>query len=53
MLSSSIAGTLRERSDSILVLKGGELMEQRTHEALVALSGLYSELFHLQAAGYR
>jgi ATP-binding cassette subfamily B protein len=40
-------------ADRILVLKGGELVEQGTHEALVELGGLYSELFHLQAAGYR
>jgi ATP-binding cassette, subfamily B, bacterial len=40
-------------ADRILVLKGGELVEQGTHEALVALGGLYSELFQLQAAGYR
>jgi ATP-binding cassette, subfamily B, bacterial len=40
-------------ADRILVLKGGELAEQGTHEALVALGGLYSELFQLQAAGYR
>jgi ATP-binding cassette, subfamily B, bacterial len=40
-------------ADRILVLGGGELVEQGTHEALVALGGLYSELFQLQAAGYR
>jgi ATP-binding cassette subfamily B protein len=40
-------------ADRILVLKNGELVEQGTHEALVALGGLYSELFQLQAAGYR
>ena len=40
-------------ADRILVLKGGELVEQGTHEALVELAGLYSELFQLQAAGYR
>jgi ATP-binding cassette, subfamily B, bacterial len=40
-------------ADRILVLKNGELVEQGTHEALVSLGGLYSELFQLQAAGYR
>jgi ATP-binding cassette subfamily B protein len=40
-------------ADRILVLKGGRLVEQGTHEALVSLGGLYSELFQLQAAGYR
>ena len=40
-------------ADRILVLKGGELVEAGTHEALVAHGGLYAELFQLQAAGYR
>jgi ATP-binding cassette subfamily B protein len=40
-------------ADRILVLQGGELVEQGTHEALVAQGGLYAELFHLQAAAYR
>jgi ATP-binding cassette subfamily B protein len=40
-------------ADRILVLKGGELVEQGTHEALLAQAGLYSELFQLQAAGYK
>ena len=40
-------------ADRILVLKGGELVEQGTHESLVEQRGLYAELFQLQAAGYR
>jgi ATP-binding cassette subfamily B protein len=40
-------------ADRILVLRGGELAEQGTHEDLVARGGLYAELFQLQAAGYR
>jgi ATP-binding cassette subfamily B protein len=40
-------------ADRILVLRGGELIDQGTHEELVARGGLYAELFGLQAAGYR
>jgi ATP-binding cassette subfamily B protein len=40
-------------ADRILVLQGGELVEQGTHDELVAKKGLYAELFSLQAAGYR
>jgi ATP-binding cassette subfamily B protein len=40
-------------ADRILVLQGGRMVEQGTHEALVTQGGLYAELFHLQAAGYR
>src|SRR5256884_861954 len=40
-------------ADRILVLQGGELIDQGTHEELVARGGLYAELFSLQAAGYR
>jgi ATP-binding cassette subfamily B protein len=40
-------------ADRILVLAGGEIMEQGTHQQLVALGGRYAELFELQAAGYR
>ncbi|MGE5742989.1 MAG: ABC transporter ATP-binding protein [Gemmatimonadota bacterium] len=40
-------------ADRILVLQGGELVDQGTHDELVARGGLYAELFSLQAAGYR
>ena len=40
-------------AERILVLQGGELVDQGTHEELVARGGLYAELFSLQAAGYR
>jgi ATP-binding cassette subfamily B protein len=40
-------------ADRILVLRNGELVEQGTHDQLVAAGGLYGELFQMQAAGYR
>jgi len=40
-------------ADRIIVLSGGEVVEQGTHEELVAADGLYAELFGMQAAGYR
>ncbi len=40
-------------AERILVLQGGELIDQGTHEELVTKGGLYAELFGLQAAGYR
>jgi ATP-binding cassette, subfamily B, bacterial len=40
-------------ADRILVLKNGEIIEEGTHAELVARPGLYSELFAMQAEGYR
>jgi ATP-binding cassette subfamily B protein len=40
-------------ADRILVLQGGMLIEQGTHVELLAQSGLYAELFALQAKGYQ
>jgi ATP-binding cassette subfamily B protein len=40
-------------ADRIVVLAGGTVVEQGTHEALLASQGLYAELFEMQAAGYR
>jgi ABC-type multidrug transport system fused ATPase/permease subunit len=37
-------------SDQILVLKGGVVAEQGTHEQLMALAGVYAELYHVQFA---
>ena len=40
-------------ADRILVLRGGAIAEQGTHDELVTADGLYAELFAMQAAGYR
>jgi ATP-binding cassette subfamily B protein len=40
-------------ADRILVLAGGAVEAQGTHEELLARQGRYAELFELQAAGYR
>ena len=40
-------------ADRILVLEQGFIAEQGSHNELLALGGKYSELFELQAAGYR
>jgi ATP-binding cassette subfamily B protein len=40
-------------ADRILVLEGGTIREDGTHNQLVADGGTYAELFQMQAAGYR
>lgn len=40
-------------ADRILVLEGGHKKEIGSHEELLELNGLYAELFHLQAEGYK
>jgi ATP-binding cassette subfamily B protein len=40
-------------ADRIIVLENGETIEHGTHAELVAASGVYAELFAMQAAGYR
>jgi ATP-binding cassette subfamily B protein len=40
-------------AERIIVLRAGRIVAQGTHDELVGAPGLYSELFALQAAGYR
>jgi ATP-binding cassette subfamily B protein len=39
-------------ADKIVVIDGGRIAEAGTHEELIALGGIYAELFALQAAAY-
>ena len=40
-------------ADRIVVLAGGQLVEQGNHKQLMALGGRYAEMFEMQAASYR
>lgn len=40
-------------ADRIIVLSGGAVVEEGSHDELIAKQGLYAELFALQAEGYR
>jgi ATP-binding cassette, subfamily B, bacterial len=40
-------------ADKIVVMAGGEIIEQGSHEQLLADKGRYAHLFSLQAAGYQ
>jgi ATP-binding cassette, subfamily B, bacterial len=40
-------------ADRIVVLSGGRLTEEGTHQQLMALGGQYAEMFEMQAASYR
>jgi ATP-binding cassette, subfamily B, bacterial len=40
-------------ADRIIVLEGGTIAEQGSHDALIRIGGRYAEMFELQAANYR
>ncbi len=40
-------------ADRIVVLAGGQLVEEGDHARLIALGGRYAEMFEMQAASYR
>jgi ATP-binding cassette, subfamily B, bacterial len=40
-------------ADQIVVLESGRIVEQGSHDALLAKNGRYAQLFNLQAAGYQ
>lgn len=52
LLISHRLGTLRD-ADVIVVLDGGQVVEQGTHDELVARQGQYARLYALQASAYR
>ncbi|MDO8470116.1 MAG: ABC transporter ATP-binding protein [bacterium] len=51
LLISHRFSTVR-RAEKILVLDGGKLVEEGSHEKLLAQDGMYAHLFRLQAKGY-
>ena len=40
-------------ADHIVVMNGGHIVEEGSHDALIEADGVYARLFSLQAAGYR
>lgn len=52
ILISHRLSTVRD-ADDIVVLGGGQVVEQGTHSELLARGGAYARLFELQASGYR
>ncbi|MEO3775222.1 ABC transporter ATP-binding protein [Micromonospora sp. B9E7] len=51
LLISHRLGTVRD-ADVIVVLDGGLVAEQGSHDELIALGGRYAQLFRTQASGY-
>ncbi|MEU6999825.1 ABC transporter ATP-binding protein [Nonomuraea sp. NPDC046570] len=52
LLISHRLGAVRE-ADTLVVLDGGRIVEQGSHEELAGTGGVYARLFSLQASGYR
>ena len=40
-------------ADRILVLNGGKIVEEGSHEELMSVQGIYSKMFNMQAHWYR
>jgi ABC-type multidrug transport system fused ATPase/permease subunit len=40
-------------ADQIVVMNGGHVVEEGSHDQLMEVGGIYERLFSLQAAGYR
>ncbi|MCL2226405.1 MAG: ABC transporter ATP-binding protein/permease [Oscillospiraceae bacterium] len=50
MISHRLSST--RDADSIVLIEGGAVQEQGTHEELLARGGRYASLFNMQASGY-
>ena len=49
IMNSTIAGTTTiKNADMILVMKDGDIIEQGTHDELLAKNGFYAELYNSQ-----
>lgn len=41
------------KADKIYLVQAGKIIEQGTHDELITLAGMYSQLFEMQAKGYK